>query len=390
LDKTGAGLAENPLITIGGAQMKARTRNISKALATSVVVVGIAVLGLVASTALSATKDSGVTPTVVSSSTNASVVGAKASASDVATGKVTILSYVKAKGLTKRQVRNSHCRTIGAGTNVPVFWNSGRGANGSLYWFRDSRTTRVCGNRKVNCGNFVRYTRPKSHVVTGRVVMVRSLASVKVRLHAYAKVEVTATCGSASAEAESVINISLKQFVKANGNATQSLYDKVVAKATAKASAKIECVVTPPVTTTTPGTTTTTTTTTTPPVSPTMEVKNVTSPEEVNSDGETYPNLFGDVYGPNGDSITVVFSVVNPNDHSQGGLGSIVGQRSFIFTSHGYDRIGPSTYQAPSDQTAVGRNDQIEVTAHDNSNPSVKDASSFSLPFPIKAPPVNP
>jgi hypothetical protein len=121
------------------------------------------------------------------------------------------------------------------------------------------------------------------------------------------------------------------------------------------------------------------------PPTPTMDVKNVTSPEEVNNDGEIYPNLYADAYTPNGDSITCVIGVTNPNDHTQSGLGSIVGQRSFTFTSHGYDRVGPYSYQAPTDSTTVGLNDQLEVTCHDNTNKSVKDASGFSRPFPIIA-----
>jgi hypothetical protein len=122
-----------------------------------------------------------------------------------------------------------------------------------------------------------------------------------------------------------------------------------------------------------------------PPPTPVMDVKNVTSPEEVNNDGETYPNLFADAYTPNGDSITCVIGVTNPNDHTQSGFGSIVGQRSFTFVSHGYDRVGPYTYQAPTDATAVGKNDQLEVTCHDNSNVNVKNASGFSQPFPVIA-----
>jgi hypothetical protein len=121
------------------------------------------------------------------------------------------------------------------------------------------------------------------------------------------------------------------------------------------------------------------------PPTPTMDVKNVTSPEEVNNDGEFYPNLFADAYTPNGDSITCVIGVTNPNDHSQSGFGSISGQRSFTFVSHGFDRVGPYTYQAPTDTTAVGKYDQLEVTCHDNSNVNVKNASGFSQSFQVIA-----
>ena len=131
---------------------------------------------------------------------------------------------------------------------------------------------------------------------------------------------------------------------------------------------------------------------TTPPPPPTMQVKNVTSPQEADNDGETYPNLFADAYTPNGDSITCTVGVADPNDHSQSGFGSISGTRSFTFTSHGYDRVGPYTYQAPNDGTGdvVGQYDQIEVTCHDNSDRSVQDAQGFSKPFQITAAPGNP
>ncbi len=114
-----------------------------------------------------------------------------------------------------------------------------------------------------------------------------------------------------------------------------------------------------------------------------MQVKNVTSPEEVDNNGETYPNLYADAYTPNGDSITCVVGVTDPDDHSQSGFGSIVGARSFTFVSHGYDRPGPFTYKAPQDALAVGQYDQIEVTCHNNTDRRVADAQGFSKPFQI-------
>jgi hypothetical protein len=109
----------------------------------------------------------------------------------------------------------------------------------------------------------------------------------------------------------------------------------------------------------------------------------VTSPEEAKNNGETYPNLYADVNSPNGHSITCTMSVVNPNDHSQSGLGSILAPRSFTFTSSGYNRPGPWTYQAPEDDLAVGQYDQLKVTCHDNSPNPAPNASAFSRPFKI-------
>jgi hypothetical protein len=123
------------------------------------------------------------------------------------------------------------------------------------------------------------------------------------------------------------------------------------------------------------------------PQTPTMQVKNVTTPEEVYSDGETYPNLYADVYAPVGDKVTVVFGVANADNPLQAGRGSIESGRSWTFISKGYDRVGPAIYKAPWDDTAIGKNDQLEATVTDISNSSVKPVSAFSMAFPIQKPP---
>jgi hypothetical protein len=228
-------------------------------------------------------------------------------------------------------------------------------------------------------------------------VSVESFDKLLVNVHVTAKAhaEVHASCGSASGNGVSSdwIKISYSAYAKARSNETlrERLAATIIVRAKDKAvaNANVSCT---PGTTTQPGTTTsppppTTTTTTTTQAPPTQTVKNVTSPEEATADGAVYRNLCADVFAKNGDSITLVFSVVKTNDHSQSGFGSIVIQRSLTFTSNGFDRICGFAYQAPTDSTAVGQSDQLEATIHDNTNTNIKDASAFSQPFKIIASP---
>ncbi|MGH7157261.1 MAG: hypothetical protein ACREGG_04090 [Candidatus Saccharimonadales bacterium] len=202
----------------------------------------------------------------------ATLIGVKASASDVDSGKVTILAYVNAKGLSRTERSHARKMEIGAGTNVPCYWNSGIGANGQLFWFRDCRRITaylVHGQwRKGPCGNFLRFS-PPAHVVTGRVIMVRNFANVKVHLHAQATVAATSsncpgTYASGSGTADVIVSFTV--YVKSRGSITAQVSGAASAKASANATASVVCA--PPTTstvvttTTTPGTTTTQTVTT--------------------------------------------------------------------------------------------------------------------------------
>jgi hypothetical protein len=185
---------------------------------------------------------------------------AKVSASDVATKRVIILSYIKANGLSKKTVRRAQahggCRWIGAGTDVPRYLNSGHSASGGLFWFWDTRHVFECNMRKVKCGNFLRFTVPKRHVIPNnvRVIMVRSFARLRVRIHLLAQAK--ATCKDnqntwAKASASLTQTVSLRMFVKTKGASTARLYAKLIDKASAKASAEVQCestvvIVTPP------------------------------------------------------------------------------------------------------------------------------------------------
>src|SRR3990172_4015494 len=84
----------------------------------------LVVMGLAANGSLAAPKDKPPTAKVVSKTTKAHIVGARASASDVATGKVVILADMLVKPSVK--VSSPSCFWTRGG-----FWNSGHGQSGS-------------------------------------------------------------------------------------------------------------------------------------------------------------------------------------------------------------------------------------------------------------------
>lgn len=216
-----------------------------KLLAALVVVASFAVIGV--NNAFAAPSTNPPTAQVVSSTTNAAVVGARASAVDIANGRVTVLAFVNARGLTRTERRNPACKQISG------VWNSGKGQDGKLYWFWDTRTIRVCPSKRSPtgwardvCANPVRTTRPPKRVIRGEVLLVRSFAQIKVRLRAEAKVRVTAVCGWAEASASSSITVTVRAWVRSRGESLNSLFTSVSGSATAKAAAQLECVTAPP------------------------------------------------------------------------------------------------------------------------------------------------
>jgi hypothetical protein len=305
------------------------------------------------------------------------------SASDVANKNVVFLSNIMANGLSKKTVRRAKehggCRWIGAGTDVPGYWNSGRDANGVLFWFWDTRLVYECNGRKVLCGNFVRFQRPKHNVIThGRVIMVRSFAHLVVRIHLVA--EARASCPDnpgtwARGSASLTQKVELRMFVKTKGRSTVRLYGKLVDRAGVKAQARVHCETAvaiiisqppvPPECSCAP-----------PPVKPTPPtVKNVTQPQEVYVN-ETYPsNICADVSAPAGHNVKVVFSAK---------FGSF--PDSTFNYSGGFARPC-KTYHGPGDVTPTGH-DVITVTVYDITT-SLTDSAS-SDPFEILRSPANP
>jgi hypothetical protein len=178
------------------------------------------------------------------------VSNAKVSAADVANKRVVFLENIRAKGLSHETVRRAQaqggCRWIGAGTDVPGYWNSGHSASGGLFWFWDTRHVQICmvgGQwRKVLCGNYIRFTQPVHHVITtGRVIMVRSFAHMRVRIHLEAIAVAKGSCGEASASARLTQVVKLRMFVKTKGRSTVRLYGKLVDKAGVRAKARVHC-----------------------------------------------------------------------------------------------------------------------------------------------------
>jgi hypothetical protein len=179
---------------------------------------------------------------------------------DIATARVTVLEYAKAKGLSKEKQKDSdRCFNIPSGTE---FTNSGVGTDGQLFTFEDTAEAggeRACTDngvtRLVECGNKVwLHHQPQPDIKEGRVKLVHKFSKVKVALKAKASAAAHAECpdGSATAdgygEASAKVRIRLKELVKTKGDSAVRLYDKVFARAKAKASADayVECNTTPP------------------------------------------------------------------------------------------------------------------------------------------------
>jgi len=156
-----------------------------------------------------------------------------------------VLAYEMAHGLSHRVVQRAKaqggCRWIGVGTDVPGYWNSGYNAKGVLFWFWDTKHVYECNGRKVLCGNFVRFTQPRSHVITGIVVMVRSFGRFRATVNVKASAKATDWCGSASASAKAKATVSGRTKLQARGNARLLASVKASLRASAKASAQVNC-----------------------------------------------------------------------------------------------------------------------------------------------------
>jgi|GEM_PF-3354066 hypothetical protein len=325
------------------------------------------------------------------------VVGGKSvSAQSVASGEVIFGVEMHIKGV---KVNRKNCFWTKPGQK----WGNGYKTGNGVVYEPETTPAQLCHSKKSptglikvaggktgrKCFNFAKL----GEVPAVTVVIVNSF-KVTIPLLAEVSVEVHDTCGSASAHAMAKATISLSKFIRVRGAVSASVFEKAIVNLSTAVQANINCgpvvtttttqpgttVTQPGTTVTQPGTTqttsTTTTTTTTPAQPP--SVSNVTSPEEVYANGETYPNICVDAFGKNGNSLTVVFSA---------NFGSFPSS-TFTFTSSGYDRIC-TTYKAPNDATAVGKNDRITVNVHDNTT-GLSGQSAQSMSFPIKAPPPRP
>lgn len=148
--------------------------------------------------------------------------------------KFRILSYIKAKGLTKKEVRGAEkCMMIGKGTKVPKYTNSGRSASGGFTKFEDTDREKACrinGQwRLVRCGNFV-WFKILPRIFHGRVLLVRTFAQKKIHIRIPLRVRVPSPCGGPPAEAAAYINqwVRLRVKVKARGNVRIRISGKIL------------------------------------------------------------------------------------------------------------------------------------------------------------------
>ena len=213
---------------------------------------GVVIIVLALSGNALAGKTDNPTAQVVGSSVNAQIMGARANAKDIATGRITVLADMRVKPSVK--LSSARCYWTKGG-----FWNSGSGANGKRYSFWDKIPAKLCPSKKSktgwvkvaggtsgrNCGNVASAKKPAFPVVRGKVVMVRSFAAVRVALKAQVAVRVTAICGWAEAHASSQAVVSLRQYLRGSGPVVSGLYAQLTGKATAQASAQLSCVTAP-------------------------------------------------------------------------------------------------------------------------------------------------
>lgn len=173
-------------------------------------------------------------------------------ANDSASGQVTILADMNLKADTL-VVRPGGCFWTPGG-----FWNSGNSLAGSRsFW--DPVPAKLCPSKRSptglvkvaggtsgrNCGNVASAKRPAFPIIRGRVFMVANF-NVKIPVEVTAVVQVKAWCGFAKASAKARINVTVRQYVRAKGNASASIYGSVAYKASANASVFLSCVEKPP------------------------------------------------------------------------------------------------------------------------------------------------
>ncbi len=170
-----------------------------------------------------------------------------AGAESVARANITILSFVKAKGLTKKQKSKMKCVRVPAGTG---YWNSAKQADGSLRWFWDTRAGTICTDKRghqyrAECGNAVRKKMPPK-VVQGEIRLVRTFGSFKISVTVSERVRVDGVCGFAEATASASASARGYTKVQARGNAQIIASGNAKAEAYARAVAAIHCAPTTP------------------------------------------------------------------------------------------------------------------------------------------------
>ena len=220
-------------------------------------------------------------------------------ASDVAKGKLTILSYLKANGVPKKEITYPNCFwSVRGGMNSgTTIYNPNHPKLSQVEFFKDDRPTLVCkdsasptGYEKAgnhgpngtivdNCGNyFIPFGKPPEHVtyVNTPVILEKKFSdkmdiSVKASALAIGRDASGRICGEAEATAKASEQVSVEGYLKSGegtGNEAVEEFNSVTTELSAEASAHVNCGTTviviekkTPTTTTMPKKHTTTTTT---------------------------------------------------------------------------------------------------------------------------------
>lgn len=206
-----------------------------------VILAALMAFGIYSSSAMAATIQNPTTVTVTEEATNEQ----HASAGTFIRFKV--LSYVKAEGLTKEEIANAEeCRVIGEGTDVPVYTNSGISVSGAFIEFEDTDREKACKVngvwRLVRCGNVVHFE-VRATIFHGQVLLVRSFAFKKIRVHIPLHVRVASPCGGPPAEAVAKIDqwVRYRAVVKAKGDVKIRIGGKIIDRVKAHVRAGATC-----------------------------------------------------------------------------------------------------------------------------------------------------
>jgi hypothetical protein len=205
---------------------------------------------LIAILAIGATFVSPVMATTIQNPTTVTVTEEATNEKHASAGtfiKFKVLSYVKAQGLTKEEVANAEeCTEIGEGTDVPVYTNSGISSSGAFVEFEDRDREKTCKIdgvwRLVRCSNIVHFF-VKPNIFHGQVLLVKTFAFKKIRIHIPLHVRVPSPCGGSPAESVAKIDqwVRYKAVVKAKGDVKIRISGKIIDRVKAHVRAGATC-----------------------------------------------------------------------------------------------------------------------------------------------------
>lgn len=217
-----------------------------------------------------------------------SIAGMEVKASDVATGKIKVLSNI-GKAWSKKKIAKAEakddCMLVGKGTKNPKFLNQGFNVSNKKDFGVDTRRSKICWEQKkggevmrhgkegrwvrVLCDNEVKLIfvpSPVKTIFVANKLNAKLTETAKASVTAKAKAQCdngTSAEGSGSASASAKATSSIKAFVKTRGKSSQA--SRLSVEASASATAKAQAVAKASATCSTSETTTITTTPPPPP-----------------------------------------------------------------------------------------------------------------------------